>query len=261
MLIAKLNKKSINYYYSLILHLVKRDFSLKFKRSLLGVLWSLLLPLLQLFILVFVFQLVIPLNIKYYGAFIFCALLPWTWFHTSLSTAGNLFLFNRDLIRRPGFPPFLLIVVNTLSNLVLYIAALPILFLVLTYYNIFIGTTIIYFPIILLIQGSLIIGISLMIAVWNVSYSDVHQLVTVILMLMFYITPIFYGVNQIGESYRFIYYINPMAGIIENYRNIMFLNQDPNWMTFAYSGIISLLSLILGFRLYIRKLHRVFDLI
>lgn len=256
-----IKSNSINYYYNLILHLVKRDFNLKFKRSLLGVLWSLILPILQLTILVFVFQQVIPLNIDHYSAFIFCALLPWTWFQTSVTTAGNLFLFNKDLLRRPGFHAYLLIIVNTLSNLVLYIAALPILFLILAYYNLGLSPALIYFPLLVLMQCALITGVSLMIAVWNVSYADVQQLVTVVLMLMFYITPIFYGLDNVGESYRNALYINPMAGIIENYRNIMFFNKDPNWNTFAYSAAASLILLIAGFRTYSKKLHEVYDLI
>jgi ABC-type polysaccharide/polyol phosphate export permease len=121
--------------YDLIRHLVRRDFTLRYHASALGVLWSVLLPLTQLLILVFLFRRVLPLGIEAYPAFLFSALLPWAWLSTCLSSAGSLFLGNRDLVRRPGFAPPVLIVVNTLSNLLTYLVSLPILLAVLVFYD------------------------------------------------------------------------------------------------------------------------------
>src|ERR1051325_4563278 len=96
---------ALKYYLDLTWHLVQRDFTLRYKGSALGVLWVLVVPLMQLLTLVFVFKNVIPLNIDSYPAFVFTALLPWTWFSNCLNSAGALFISNRDLIRRPNFPP------------------------------------------------------------------------------------------------------------------------------------------------------------
>ena len=79
---------SLAYRLDLILHLVWRDFVLRYKGSVLGVLWYLLPPLTQLLVLVFLFGRVVPLNIEAYPAFVFCGLLPWTWFGTCLGSAG-----------------------------------------------------------------------------------------------------------------------------------------------------------------------------
>src|SRR5262245_40862839 len=111
--------------YDLLRNLVWRDYTLRYKHSVLGLLWSLLLPLTQLLVLVFLFQAVVPLNIEAYPAFVFSAILPWGWFSTSLSSACNLFINNRDLIRHPNFPPASLTFINTLSNLIAFIVALP----------------------------------------------------------------------------------------------------------------------------------------
>ena len=99
-------------------HLIKRDFYLRHTGSALGVLWSLLIPLAQLGVLSFTFSSVIRVDIADYPAFVFSALLPWTWFSSSLSGAGHLFFTHRDLLRRPAFPPSALIIVNTLSHLI-----------------------------------------------------------------------------------------------------------------------------------------------
>src|SRR4030042_3098432 len=108
-------QKSLTYRFDLLCHLVWRAFGLRYKRSVLGVFWSLLSPLVQLLVLVFLFGRVIPLNIEAYPAFVFSALLPWVWFSSCLSSSGGLFIHNRDLVRRPNFTPSTLIVVNTLS--------------------------------------------------------------------------------------------------------------------------------------------------
>src|SRR5262245_22618680 len=123
------------YRLDLICHLVQRDFRLHYTGSMLGVLWSVLLPLIQLSVFVFLFSRVVPLDIDNYPAFVFSALLPWTWFSNSLSSAGDLFASNRDLLRRPNFAPATLIVVNTLSNLLTYLVSLPILLGVLVWHG------------------------------------------------------------------------------------------------------------------------------
>src|ERR1041384_7192223 len=100
---------SLKYYLDLVWHLIVRDFSLRYKGSILGVMWVMVTPLMQLITLVFVFKKVLPLNIDSYPAFVLTALLPWTWFSSCLSNSGTLFLANRDLVRRPNFPPVILI--------------------------------------------------------------------------------------------------------------------------------------------------------
>src|SRR5262245_47677541 len=101
-----LNKRVMtarSHQIDLILNLVRRNFILQFKGSLLGLLWALVLPLCQLMIFVFLFRRVVPLKIEAYPAFVYAGLLPWNWFSMSVIAASNLFIFNRDLVRRPNF--------------------------------------------------------------------------------------------------------------------------------------------------------------
>ena len=104
----------------LITNLAKRNFSLQFRGSVLGVLWSVLLPVIQLMVFVFVFQRVVPLGIENYPAFVYTALLPWNWFSMSVLAAGDLFLVHRDLVRRPNFAPSTLALVGALTNQLRY---------------------------------------------------------------------------------------------------------------------------------------------
>src|SRR5437867_2821161 len=186
---------SFKHQIELITHLVRRDFTLRYKGSILGILWYLLLPLVQLIILVFVFNKVIPLNIASYPGFVFSGLLPWTWFSNSLTVAGTVFVTNKDLVRHPHFPPHVLVTVSTLSNFVLYLVSLPIAFMLLFVFGQHLTPMVFLLPVVLLVEGTLIAGLSLMIATWNAFYRDVQQIVGVILPLLFYLTPVFYNPN------------------------------------------------------------------
>ncbi|MBE0427350.1 MAG: ABC transporter permease [Nitrospirae bacterium] len=250
---------SLKYYNDLILHLVARDVTLRYKGSVIGILWILMIPLSQLLVFVFLFGKVIPLGIDAYPAFLFSALLPWVWFSTCLNSASGLFIGNRDLMRRPNFPPFILIVVNTLSNLLSYIFFLPILIFILVLYGHYMTPYLLIFPLLILIQSTLIIGLSLIVATMNVFYRDIQQIVTVSAMLLFYLTPVFYRSEAIGEKYHLLYTLNPVAVLIQSYRAIFFYGSPPPWGSLMLSTVLSITVFAIGFFLYNRRLADVFD--
>jgi lipopolysaccharide transport system permease protein len=257
--LGQTDTSSYRYYFGLLWHLVKRDFSLRYKGSILGAMWLLVVPLMQLLTLVFVFKRVIPLEIDSYPAFVFTALLPWTWFSNSVTTAGGLFITNRDLVRRPNFPPLILVTVNTFSNLLLYLAVLPLVFLMLFIYGHKLAWAMLLFPIFLLVESILIQGLALMIASWNVFYRDVQQITSIVVSLLFWITPVFYRAHAVDQKYQFLFDINPMAALIKGYRDILFYSKAPEWGPFFYALIFSVVVAIAGYFVYNRKLDEIFD--
>lgn len=250
---------TFRYYFDLVWHLVRRDFVLRYKGSILGALWVLVVPLMQLLTLVFVFKRVIPLNIDSYPAFVFTALLPWTWFSNCLNSAGLIFVGNRDLVRRPNFPPMILVAVNTFSNLLLYLAVLPLVFIMLFAYGHHMGWSLILLPFLILTEGVLIQGLSLMIATWNVFYRDVQQIIGVLLTLLFWITPVFYKSKTVDQKYQFLFDYNPIAVLIHAYRDVIFYAKTPEWGPFIYAALISFAICGLGYFAYSRQLHHVVD--
>jgi len=220
-----------------------------------------MLPLAQLLVLVFLFQRVIPLKIDAYPAFVFSALLPWSWFSSCLNSSGNLFISNRSLMWRPNFAPANLIIVNTLSNLFIYLMELPILLGVLVLYGRDMTLTLLIVPLLILIQGILIVGLGMIIATLNVFYRDVQHIVSVALMLLFYLTPIFYWAQDVGENYRIIYMLNPIAVLIQSYRAIFFYGTAPEWRSLLLLSVTSVAMCGLGYLIYSRQLHKVIDTI
>ena len=253
------NVRQLIYRFDLLRNLVWRDYTLRYKHSVLGLLWSLVLPLTQLLVLVFLFQAVVPLNIEAYPAFVFSAILPWSWFSNSLSSSCNLFINNRDLIRHPNFAPASLTIINTLSNLIAFMVALPLLLVVLAAYHRPITPALFLLPLLLLIQGTLTAGLSLMIATWNAFYRDVQHIVVVALTLLFYLTPVFYRPEAVAAQYRMVYELNPIAVLIRSYRAIFFEGTAPSLEALLFTALTSIAVFTLGYSIYNRKQHDIID--
>jgi lipopolysaccharide transport system permease protein len=253
--------QSVAYHFDLVMHLARRDFVLQYKGSVLGIFWALLLPLSQLLVLVFLFQKVIPLDIADYPAFVFAALLPWTWFSNSVTQASGALFSNRDLLRQPNFRPFFLMIINALTNLFTFLVSLPVLWGLLTWSGRGMTLSWLFFVLLVLIQGVLIVGLGLIFSIWNVFYRDIRHLLSIAVMLLFYITPVFYRTQSVGKSYYFLFTWNPMAVLVQSYRAILFYGIAPDWGSLLIASIISAVVLGLGCLLYHRKMPDVFDAI
>lgn len=247
------------YKRDLLIHLVQRDFVLRYKRSALGILWSLLVPLAQFLVLSFVFGKIVALNIPDYPAFLFAGLLPWTWFSSCIGLSGGIFLNNRDLMFQPNFNPVYLVVVNTLSNLIIYLISIPILFALLVFYNRPLTTFLVFWPVLVLIEGLFITGVSLIIATMNVYYRDVEHCVGIAILLLFYITPVFYAPNAIPEPFSIFYTLNPLAVLIMHYRSVFLFGSQPGIVSLLILGLFSLFVTIIGYLLYRNQLPRIMD--
>lgn len=253
--------RQLVYMYDLLRHLVWRDFTLRYKQSALGTMWSLLLPLSQLLVMIFLFQLVVPLNIEAYPAFVFSALLPWNWFSTSVVASCTLFIGNRDLVRHPNFPPARLVLVTVLSNMITYIIVLPLLFGLMVVYGRPITPALLLLPVLMLLQGLLTTGIGLMIATLNVFYRDIEHLIGVALSLLFYLVPVFYRPQSVVAHYQFVYDYNPIAVLIQSYRSIFFYGESPGTTALIFAASVSLLVYGLGALVYRWWHHDIIDMI
>jgi homopolymeric O-antigen transport system permease protein len=258
--LSRTGSRDLRHGLDVLLLLVRRDLRLRYRNSVLGMLWSVLMPVAQAAVLVFVFQVVVPLNIDAYPAFVLSALLPWTWFSTSVMSATGCFLEHRDMVRHPGFRPPLLVVITMISNLFLYVAALPMLFGVCMLYGRMPNVALAAFPLLVLAEAVLIVGSGLLAATLNVFFRDVYYIVGVLLMLLFYLTPVFYArPPTLPAYYHLLLAINPAAALIDAYRAIFFEGRWPDLETFVYSFAGSIVVLIVGWMTWRRREQEVYD--
>jgi ABC-type polysaccharide/polyol phosphate export permease len=243
----------------LLLHLVWREFAVRYRKSAFGVLWSIVPTLIQLLTLVFLFKKVVPLGIDAYPAFVLSGLLPWAWFSNAVTSSSLLFNTNRDLVRRPNFDPSTLIIVNTLVELINYLVFLPVLLAMLLIYDRSLTPALLFVPVLLSIQGLFIVGISLITASLNVMYGDVKYIMNLAVMPLFYLTPIFYQVQTVGEKYQTLFQWNPLAVLIQGYREIFFYGQVPELGALLLPAIASVALWGLGQLIYSRQLSNLYD--
>jgi ABC-type polysaccharide/polyol phosphate export permease len=256
-----MRSRSVRQRFDLVRSLVQREFVTSYRRSALGWAWSLLLPLAQLAVLVVVFQYLVPLGIAEYPAFVFGALLPWTWFSTSVTQGCGMFLASADLVRRPGFEPAVLIVVSALAGFLSYVLALPILLGMLWLHGRPPGPSLAWFPLLAAIEGVLIVGVGLAVGTLNVFYRDVQYVVGVAVLLLFYLTPVFYEIPATLGAWRSVYLLNPMAALIEGYRAIFLAGTNPEAFSILTAAAVSGLVAVGGYLAYRRAIPDVVDLV
>jgi lipopolysaccharide transport system permease protein len=200
---------------------------LRYKRSVLGIAWTLLNPLMQLLVFLFIFNLVLPLNIPHYASFLVTGILVWNWFQGALHQSTGAIVDNRELLRRPGFPIAILPIVTVMSHFMHFLLALPVLLLFLMLDGYLLTSAIFVLPFVMLLQFLLILSLAYLVATCHVTFRDTHYLLGVLLNLLFYVTPVFYNATAIPERYQPLYHLNPMTRIIEAYRTVLLQGAFP----------------------------------
>lgn len=251
--------KDLYNYRELLKTSVKKDIGGKYKHSFLGVLWSFINPLLQILVYALIFPLVMKNGGSYkdYTVFMVCGLIPWSYFTTVINRASFIMIENGNILKKVYFPrsilPLSLVTSETINFLVSCIIILA--FIVIKGFGI--SKFILFFPLVLLIQYVLLLGIALIFSAVTVYMRDIQHFIGVVLQLLFYATPIVYSIDTIPENFRWILKWNPMTYIIEGYRAIFYNQTMPDLKSLGVLGIISIIILIVGYLLF-NKLQKRF---
>jgi ABC-type polysaccharide/polyol phosphate export permease len=215
-------------YRALIQSLVARELKARYRGSVLGFFWSFVNPLLSLLIYTFVFTVVMPgvrpQAYEPYALFMFCGILPWTWFSSSLLEASNVLIAGGNLIRKVLFPAEVLPLVTVLSGLVHFGLGLPILVAFLLYYQVPVEPIdLIWFPLIVAIQLVLTAGLALLVSALTVHFRDVRDLLQNLLTLWFFATPIIYPYFAAPPDVQRLLDLNPFTHLAVAYQEVLFI--------------------------------------
>ena len=246
-------RRRMAHLFDLLRELVDRDMKLLYKRSTLGIAWTLINPLLQLAVFSFVFKTVIPVNVPQFSSFAFSGLLIWTWTQTALFQATALITGNRALIRQPNFPIAILPVVTTTTGLIHFLLALPVLSIFLAIDGIQPNSVLLYMPVLMVIQFFLTVSLAYPLAAINVTFRDTQHTLGVVLQMLFYLTPIFYNLNSIPKEFLPFYQLNPMVPLIEAYRAILLKGTQPDWQSLLTVSLIVAVLLPIGLGIFKRQ--------
>ena len=193
--------KNLYKYREFLKTSVKKEFRGKYKKSFLGILWSFLNPLFQLLIYALVFPFILKNNIENYTVFLIVALFPWNFFNLSIIQSSACIVANGGIIKKVYFPREILPISTATSNLINFLITEIIVFVFLFVSGIGISSTIFVFPLIVLIQFILQLGLSFILSAITVYVRDVEYLINVIMMLAFYLSPIVYSADMIPAKF------------------------------------------------------------
>ena len=227
--VIEASRRSLNLpefwkYRDLLYILTLRDIKVRYKQTVLGVLWAILQPLSMMIIFTLFFGKLasIPSDGVPYPIFAYTGLLPWIFFSNSLNSSGNSLVVNSSLITKVYFPRMIIPIAAVGAGLIDLIIALGLLFFLMIYYGVGPSLNILMLPVLIFLTALLTAGIGIWTSALNLKYRDVRYALPFFTQLWMFATPIIYPSSLISEKWRWLLTFNPLTGIIEGYRSAIF---------------------------------------
>lgn len=254
-----INLRELWQYRELFWFLALRDILVRYKQALIGVAWSVLQPLFTMlvFSVIFGYLAKLPSDGIPYPLLIFTALLPWQFFANSMSSSSQSIVSNASIISKVYFPRLIIPTSAVISGTIDFCISFAILIGLMIWYQIMPTFNIIFLPFFLILAFTSALGIGLWLSALNAEFRDVYYIVPFLIQAGQYVSPVAYSSSIIPERWKFIYSINPMAGVIDGFRWCLLGAAAPQWTGFCISTF-SVLLIFGGGLLYFRKMERTF---
>ena len=257
------NLKRVWTFRVLIQNLVARELKARYRGTVLGFLWSFFNPLLLMTVYTVVFGFIIqPRDPAFegspwlYALFLFCGVLPWTWFSSTSLESANVLMINGNLIKKILFPAEVLPVVTVTSNLVNFLFGLPILLLFVPLFGRTFTPYLLFLPVVVLVQYVFSLGFALLISSLTVHFRDIKDILANFLTFWFFATPIVYPLSfgTISRSgfLRTLLNLNPMTHIIGGYQSCIFYGELIHWKKLGVTFLVGLLLFWAGYAVFDR---------
>ena len=243
-------------YRALIRLLVSRDLTVRYKRSLLGVSWTVLNPLLSTLVMWVVFnhlfRFTIPGNIPYL-VYLLSGILAVTYFQQGISMTAASMVSSAGVLTKVYVPPMVFAVSAACGGALNFMFGLIPLVLFQLALGVGVAWSIVLVPLPLICLLTMIAGLGLILTTLAIRFDDVLNLVNVLLMLIGYLTPTFFPLSIVPSSYRHLFYINPLVSYVEIFRYFEYGGPRPNLLTFAIVAVSAVVSLLAGIAIFVRR--------
>lgn len=249
-----LNILNVWKYRQLLYFLVWREIKIRYKQAFFGIAWAILTPLSQaiIFAIIFGYFLKIPTGGTPYLLIVFSGFVFWNFFSQSVATATYALTGNYNLVTKSVFPKEVLVLASVIGRLPDLLSSFLIIIAILIFYKINLSLIILLVIPLLLLEIILVLGVSLFFASTNVYYRDITALVPLVLTLWLYVSPVMYTIDAFPDKWRAYSLLNPMTGILEGMRDIIFDNQFPEILPLKLSIIITTIIFITSYILFKR---------
>lgn len=253
------NLRELIAYRDLLYFLIIRSFRTKYAQSVLGVGWAIVQPLFSTLIFTVVFGSVAKVSSDGVPYFIFslCAMVPWNYFSSTLTEATNSLVQNMNMLSKVYFPRIILPLSVIFSKLLDFIIGMILLVVFLAVYQVPLTLAVLWLPVLLIVLLLNSIGLGLWLSAMAIQYRDVKHAMTFVVQVLMYVAPVVYPVSSIPDSYRFLYSLNPMVGVIEGFRSIFLHTVPMPWIYLLNGSVISILIFLFGL-FYFKRTERHF---
>ena len=254
-----LNLKEVWEYRELLGILARRDVSVRYKQSIVGIGWAIIQPLMTMIIFTIIFGTFakLPSDGLPYPIFSYCALLPWTYFARSLGDSSDSLVGSSHLITKVYFPRLILPISKVFSGLIDFAIAFAILLGMMAWYRIAPTKGLLALPLFIGIAMLAALGVGTWFTALNVRYRDVKFVVPFLIQFWMYASPVAYSTSIIPEKWQWIYGLNPMVGVIEGFRWAMLGKAAPSITLLLIPSLIIFAILISGLY-YFKKMEKTF---
>lgn len=242
----------------LLVFLVMRDIRVRYKQTVLGASWAILQPLFAMLIFTVIFGnfAKIPSDDAPYALFVFAGLLPWTFFSTAVTQAGQSLVNQQQLLTKIYLPRMFVPAAPVGAALVDMAISFGVFGVILAIYRQVPGWGIVVLPLLVLLTVAAALGVGLLLASLTVTYRDFRYVIPFMMQAWMYVSPVIFPVSIVPREYRWILALNPLTGIIDGFRAAL-LSRPFDWVTLRISAVVSIALLILGM-FYFRKTERRF---
>ena len=258
--LAALNLRDLWIYRELIFFMVWRDVKVKYKQTLLGMAWAVIQPVMTMLIFSFLFGGVakLPTDGIPYPVFAFTALLPWGLFVTALNQGSRSLVAHNNMVTKIYFPRLILPMSSVFAGLVDFAIAFVILIILMFYYKVTPAWNVLWtLPLFLLLAIITALGVALWLSAINVQYRDVNQALPFLTQFWLFATPVAYSSSVISAKWQILYFLNPMAGVVNGFRWALLGSGNGPDVTLFVSATISILILVSGL-FYFRSMEKTF---
>jgi len=251
--------KELIEFRDLLTALVERNVKARYKQSVLGVAWVVIKPIISMAIFSVLFGKMarFPSEGIPYPIFVFLGLIPWTYFSNSVSGGTGSLISNGSLISKIYFPRVMLPMATNISNMIDLGISLVVLMIMIVFFKLQISAGVIFLPVLIVAFFFSALGPAFFFGALNVKYRDVGQIISFIMQIWMYLTPVIYPLTLIPEQYRMLAYLNPMTGLIEVFRVCMLGHMDLSIPGLMLSTLVNLVFLVGGL-MYFKSVERTF---
>ncbi len=244
-------------YRDLVLHLVVRDLKVRYRRSVLGLLWTMLQPLLNMGVLWLVFSSLFRFSVDNYAVYALAGILFWNFFSQSIVTSMNSLRGHAEILKKLPVPAEVFPVATVVSGVLNLVLALVPLFAILIVTGHPLKPALLFLPVSILIAALFTLGAGLLLAPMAVFFHDVVELVGVALALVMYLTPVFYPMAIVPERWKYVVRFNPVRSILEVFRDPIYYGKIPPLMHLSVAVTVALAALLAGWLVFRRTSSRI----